>query len=36
MEKYRTLSLEAGADAFVTKPFRPRELRATLTEILAA
>lgn len=35
MEKYRDLSLDAGADAFITKPFRPRELRAQHAELLA-
>lgn len=36
MEKYRDLSHDAGADAFITKPFRPRELRAQLAELLAS
>ncbi|GAA3074879.1 MULTISPECIES: response regulator transcription factor [Actinomycetes] len=25
---------DAGTDAYITKPFRPRELRASLTELL--
>lgn len=28
------LGLEAGADEYLTKPFRPRQLRAQLTEIV--
>jgi DNA-binding response OmpR family regulator len=35
MEKYRAASLDAGADAFLTKPFRPRELREQLESLLA-
>lgn len=30
----RTAGLAAGADAYLTKPFRPRELRAALRELL--
>lgn len=29
------LGMEVGADAYITKPFRPRALRAKLTEIMA-
>ncbi len=32
----RAAGLAAGADAYLTKPFRPRELRASLAEILGA
>lgn len=31
----RARATAAGADAYLTKPFRPRELRAALEEILA-
>ncbi|WP_129656861.1 response regulator transcription factor [Rothia halotolerans] len=32
----RAAGLAAGADAYLTKPFRPRELRASIAEILGA
>lgn len=34
-QKDREASLSAGADAFLTKPFRPRELRQWVAEISA-
>ncbi|GAB3566423.1 response regulator transcription factor [Spelaeicoccus albus] len=30
-----TLGLHAGADAYVTKPFRPRQLRERITDVMA-
>ena len=32
----RQAGLASGADAYLTKPFRPRELRAAVDEVLAA
>lgn len=31
----KTLGMEVGADAYITKPFRPRALRDALSEIMA-
>lgn len=33
-ERDRATAMAAGADAFLTKPFRPRELRSAITELL--
>jgi two-component system, OmpR family, response regulator MtrA len=35
-ERDREAALEAGADAFVTKPFSPRALAASVEELLSA
>lgn len=35
-EDDRTAGLASGADAYLTKPFRPKALRSALDEILAA
>jgi DNA-binding response OmpR family regulator len=35
-ESYRSAAAEAGADAFVAKPFLPEELAERVAELLAA